>query len=241
MHGGLSIYRFGSGAPALLMPGLHSFQKPGDRVSDAAGFWKTFLGVALHPVRTLDAMEAQPRVLRHAFLAFALIVLGYTSILTIFIGRKYPAAARSVLPLCVDEQYRVQIWYQGPLFAIATLAAAGFLEFVGRHTTKRRHYAATVARMSFASVVPFFFTTFLVESSTALLVLAGVRPAVILGWLTGSGAWFALTYQLVGMGWLGALFVIVARLTTRRGWGTSVLFGLLAAAVYGAPIALFIR
>lgn len=60
------------------------------------------------------------------------ITLVHTFIVAIFILQGYPAAAPSVLPLTVEEQYPVQIWYQGPLFFATTALTAGGPVLAGR-------------------------------------------------------------------------------------------------------------
>jgi hypothetical protein len=82
----------------------------------------------------------------------------------------------------------------------------------------------------------------LVEGAAALLRAAGVgKPADLLSWLTGPGAWFALLYQIVGLAWLSALVLIATRTTLGRGWLLSAPSGLLLLVVYGLPVALLIR
>jgi hypothetical protein len=65
--------------------------------------------------------------------------------------------------------------------------------------------------VAYASVIPFSFTTMLVELALALALLAGVvQPDVVLNWLLGPGAWFPATYQLIAVIWIAALFVMAA-------------------------------
>jgi hypothetical protein len=112
----------------------------------------------------------------------------YTLVLAIFIARDYPAAAPSVLPLSVEEQYPVQIWYQGPLFFATTALAATVLVLAGRVAGQSPDLRLAFARVAFASVVPFFFTTLLIEFTLALALLVGlVQPDAVLNWLLGSG------------------------------------------------------
>jgi hypothetical protein len=175
-------------------------------------------------------------------LLLLLITLVYTLILAIFILRDYPAAAPSVLPLTVEEQYPVQIWYQGPLFFATTALTAGVLVLLGRLLRTGPGFGLSFARVAYASVIPFFFTTMLVELVLALLLLAGVvQPDAVLNWLLGPGAWFPATYQLISVVWIAALFVMAAWQTLERGWVAGLLGGVLALLVYALPVALFIR
>jgi hypothetical protein len=98
------------------------------------------------------------------------------------------------------------------------------------------------ARVAYASVIPFFFTTMLVELALALLLLVDVvQPDAVLTWLLGPGSWFPTTYQLISIVWIAALFLMVAWQTLERGWLGGLLGGLLALGVYAVPVALFIR
>ena len=211
-------------------------------MKQAAGFWSTFWEMTTRPRRTLGELAHDPAALGKGVLLLLLITLVYTLILAIFVTQGYPAAAPSVLPLTVEEQYPVQIWYQGPLFFAATAMAAGALVLVGRLWGVSPDLRLTFARIAYASVIPFFFTTMVVELALALLLLAGVvQPDVALDWLLGPGAWFPMAYQLVSVVWIAALFIIAARQTLERGWGAGLFGGLLALAVYALPVALFIR
>ena len=60
-----------------------------------------------------------------------LITFVYALILAIFIAQDYLAAVPSALPLSVEEQYRVQIWYQGPLFLVTTALTGAVLAVSG--------------------------------------------------------------------------------------------------------------
>jgi hypothetical protein len=206
------------------------------------GFWSTFWGMAIRPWRTLGGLAQDGAAMRKGILLLLLIVCVYTLILAIFISQDYPAAAASVLPLSVEEQYGVQIWYQGPLFLGTTALTAGVLILVGRLTGSKPEFRLAFARIAYASVIPFFFTTMLIELALALLLMAGiVQPAPVLHWLLGPGSWFPAAYQLVAIVWMVALFVLTARRTLNRGWVAGALGGLLALAVYTLPVALLIR
>jgi hypothetical protein len=211
-------------------------------VKQETGFWSTFWGTAIRPWRTLGGLAHHPAAFRNGVLLLLLITFVYTLILATFIVRDYPAAAPSVLPLSVKEQYRVQIWYQGPLFFFATALAAGLLVLAGRLLGRSPGLGLVFARISYASVIPFFFTTMLVESALALALLVGVvQPGAALNWLLGSGAWFPATYQLVSVVWIAALFVMAAWQTLERGWAGGLIGGVLALAVYALPVAILIR
>ena len=210
--------------------------------SHRAGFWSTFWGMTVRPWRTLGDMGQDPGVFAKGVLLLLLITAAYTFVLAAFITRGYPAAVQSVLGLAVDRQYPVQIWYQGPLFLVATALAAGVLVLLGRLLGSSPGFRLAFGRIAFASVIPFFFTTMLVESVLALLLLArAVEPQPVLVWLLGPGAWFPNGYQLVAVAWIAVLFVLAAARTLERGWLAGVLGGLLTLAVYAAPVALLIR
>jgi hypothetical protein len=103
-------------------------------------------------------------------------------------------------------------------------------------------FGAAFGRIAYASVIPFFYTTMLIELVWALLLLArAVQPEDVLSWLLGPGAWFPTAYQLVAIVWIAALFVVAAWQTLERGWIAGLLGGLLALGVYALPVALFIR
>jgi hypothetical protein len=208
----------------------------------ARGFWSTFWGVTIRPWRTLGELARDPAALRNGVLLLLLITLVYTLILAIFIVQDYPAAAPSVLPLTVEEQYPVQIWYQGPLFFAGTALTAGVLVVLGRLLSGYRGFGLAFARVAYASVIPFFFTTMLVELALALLLLVGIaQPDAVLNWLLGPGSWFPMTYQLISIVWIAALFVMAAWQTLERGWVGGLFGGLLALGVYAVPVALCIR
>jgi hypothetical protein len=212
----------------------------------ATGFWSTFWEMTVRPWRTLGALARDPAALQKGVLLLLLIIFVYTLILAIFIAQGYPAAAPSVLPLTVEEQYPVQIWYQGPLFLVATALAAGLLAFAGRLLGRspgfRQTFAPAFGRIAYASVIPFFFTTMLVELGLAVGMLLGVmQPDAALSWLLGPGAWFPTVYQLIAIVWIAVLFIMATWRTLERGWAAGLLGGLLALAVYALPVALFIR
>jgi hypothetical protein len=206
------------------------------------GFWQTFWGMTIRPGHTMREVSRDPVALQNAFLLLALIIGVYTLILAIFISEDYPAAAPSILPLSVKEQYPAQIWYQGPLFVLSTVLTAGVLVLAGRSQGELPSFRITFTRVTYASIVPFFFTTMLIELVIALLLLLGLaQPEPVLSWLLGPGAWFPAAYQLVAMLWIVVLFVMAAWHTLKRNWPGAVLGGLLALAVYSLPVALLIR
>ncbi len=206
------------------------------------GFWSTFWGMTIRPWRTLGELARNPAAFGQGVWLLLLITLVYTLVLAIFIAQAYPAAAPSVLPLAVEDQYRVQIWYQGPLFLATTALTAGVLTLVGRWLGGAPDLRLAFARIAFASVIPFFFTTMLIELGLALAMLADVwQPEAVLDWLLGPGAWFPAVYQLIAVVWIAALFVIAAWRTLERGWVAGLCGGLLALGVYALPVALLIR
>ena len=212
-------------------------------MDDPKGFWGLWFAVVTRPSRGLAAVSRAGSPLRDGLAALALVLGTYTVILAVFLLRDYPAVGESVLPLTVEEQYAYQIWYQGPLFLVMTAALAWLLKKTpSRDGSSAESYAVIFAQVSFATTVPFALTTMLVEAVIAALVLVGfVTPDAALGWLTGSGEWFASTYQLAGVVWVVALLAITSRLVTGARWHLSVALGLVLSAVYGLPIALFIR
>jgi hypothetical protein len=163
-------------------------------------------------------------------------------VLGLFLLADYPAAAPSVLPLSADEQYRVQIWYQAPLFVFNTLIAAWVLVALARAAKGQATFRNALVGLLFASTVPFLFTMLLVELACAILLLAGaVEPAPLLDWLKGDGVWFASTYQAIGYAWVAVLFCISAKRTASLNWPPGIAIGLATLAVYSIPIALLIR
>jgi hypothetical protein len=198
--------------------------------------------MAVRPWRTLGMLAGDPAALKKGVLAILLVIAVYTVILGLFVAKDYPTAAPSALPLDPQEHYRIQIWYQGPLFFLTTALTAAVLVLIARVLGERADYSLAFARIAFVSVIPFFYTTMLVELVIALAVVLGIlQPLTVLGWLTGAGSWFANGYQLVALVWMLVLFVMAARRTIGRGWLVSVPVGLLAMIVYAIPVALAIR
>lgn len=201
-----------------------------------------FLGMIRRPSRTLAGDGVDARIARRGMLVLLGVSFVYTLILLVFLWRGYPAASRSVLGLPVEEQYRWQIWYQGPLFFGTTAWAALLLAAISRGAGKRDGFAVAFGRMCLATAVPFAGTTMLVESGLAVLLAAGVlSPEPALRWLTGAGAWFATLYQSAGLIWLLAWVVLAVKASGVRRWTTSAALGLLLVVAYGLPVALLIR
>lgn len=205
-------------------------------------FWQTFIGVVVKPVSTFRQIEEDDQVVLKGLLALLLVLAVYTVILIIFIQCNYPAMAPSILPIAVEDLYQYQVWYQGPLFLVATLILTGVLMLLARIKGQAGSFAVVFARVSFATTVPFALTTMLVEMVIALLVWAGLfQPQEVLGWLTGAGAWFANTYQIIGIVWVVGLLALTTKLSVGVRWWLSVVLGVLLAIIYGMPIGLFIR
>ena len=168
-------------------------------------FWQVFAGVVARPRFTLRALQNDEKAGLKGLWILLLVIGAYTLILSIFILRHYPAANPSVLPLSVSQQYRVQIFYQGPLFLASTLLISGLLRWLAKARGQTPSRSALFARVSFATTVPFALTTMLVELVIAFLVLVrAFTPLEALGWLAGDGLWFAYAYQLgASLGSLG--------------------------------------
>jgi len=211
-------------------------------VQDQLTFWQTFGGVIIRPVVTLRRLQEDERAALKGCLVLFLVLAVYTLILGIFILRDYPAMAPSILPIAVEALYQYQIWYQGPLFIMATLVLTGLLLRFARMNGQVGQFATIFARVSFATTVPFALTTMLVEWVIAVLVLAGLlQPLEILGWLTQEGAWFASIYQSAGIVWIVGLLTITARLSVGVRWWLGAVLGVLLTIIYGVPIGLFVR
>ena len=205
-------------------------------------FWLTFAGVIVKPVSTLRRLQEDSQAARKGVVALLSVLAVYTSILIVFIVCDYPAMAPSILPIAVEDLYRYQVWYQGPLFTVATLLLVGILLLLARLTGHRESFGTVFARVSFATTAPFALTTMAVELVIALSLFAGVFQAQeILGWLTGEGAWFANAYQFVGVAWIVGLLAITAKLSVGLRWWAGIVLGVALAIIYGLPIGLFIR
>lgn len=205
-------------------------------------FWTTFQDMTLRPYAALRDLAADPAAARKGAGILLLATLVYTFILGVFILRGYPAAAPSILPLSVEEQYPVQVFYQGPLFFLATLAVAAVLVLFARLRRQNLGFGLAFARLSFATTLPFVLTTMLVETVVAGMVLAGVwAPVQVVGWLTGPGAWFAAAYQLAGLVWIAALATMAVQASLETNWPASALLALVLLVVYGLPVGLLIR
>jgi hypothetical protein len=205
-------------------------------------FWQTFFGVIIKPLSTLRVLQEDDRPALKGWLALFLVLSTYTLILIIFIARDYPAAAPSILPIGVEDLYRYQVWYQGPLFIVATFLLSGILHLLSLAKDQTGNFPAVFARVSFATTVPFALTTMAIELVIAILVLARVfQPQEILGWLTGDGALFANVYQIAALVWVFVLLVITAKLSVQVKWPLGIALGVILAIIYGVPIGLFVR
>ena len=204
--------------------------------------WRVFWGTVVSPRRTFSDLGRDDHAARNGALVLLLVSFVYTFILLVFIARGYPAAARSVLNLPTTTQYRVQLWYEVPLFFAGTALSAWLLTWIARWSHRNCAFRIAFGRLALATAVPFALTTMLVEFAVAFLLALGVlAPAATLRWLTGDGAWFAAMYQVVGLVWLAALVVIAVRATAAVTWRMSVAGGVSLLVVYGLPIALLIR
>jgi hypothetical protein len=204
--------------------------------------WRAFRGTVTRPRRTFADLATDEHAGRHGALVLLAVCAAYALILSAFLLRGYPAAAQSALGLAPEDQYRVQIWYQAPLFFVITAVTSAVLALMSRTSGRPAGFGLAFGRISLATAVPFASTTMVVEAAVALLLAVGVlAPADLLRWLTGPGAWFALLYQVVGLAWLAALVLVATRTTLGRGWLVSAPAGLLLLVVYGTPVALLIR
>ena len=203
---------------------------------------RTVGGIVTSPRMTLDGLASDAYALAKGVAVLSVVSAVYVAILLAFIGRGYPAAAPSILPIAADEQYAIQVWYQVPLFFGATAVTAGVLVLLSRAAGRPAPGGLAFARVSLATAVPFGLTTMIVESVLAIVLLLGaVAPRDALDWLTGRGAWFATLYQVVGLAWLVALLALSVSVTTRWGASRCLLGTAMLALVYGAPVALLIR
>jgi hypothetical protein len=210
----------------------------GERLS----FWQVFAGVVVRPLPTFRSLQSDEKAWLNGLGVLLLVIGVYTLILGLFILRDYPAAAPSILPLAVDQQYLFQIWYQAPLFPASTFLLTLLLMWFSKLNRQSVSIGTAFARVSFATTVPFALTTMLVELAIAFLVLVrAFTPQDALGWLGGDGLWFANAYQLGGISWLVALLVIAVKVSASVRWVAAILLGVLLAAVYAVPIALLIR
>ena len=225
-----------------LMPGAPGRSQRPWPIGPLRSAWRAFRGTVTRPGRTFADLAADPHAGRHGALVLLAVCAVYTLILAAFLGRGYPAAARSALGLAPEDQYGVQVWYQGPLFFAVTAVTSAVLVLVSRSSGHPTGLGLAFGRISLATAVPFASTTMVVEVVAALLLATGVlAPADLLRWLTGPGAWFALLYQVIGLGWLAALVMVATRTTLGRGWLVSAPAGLLLLVVYGTPVALLVR
>lgn len=205
-------------------------------------FWQTFAGAIVRPVSTFKQFEEDDCAALKGVLVLLPVIGVYTLILVLFIRHNYPAAAPSILPVAVEELYQYQVWYQGPLFLVATLGLAGLLVLLARMRGEAGEFSTVFARVSFATTIPFALTTMLVELALSLLIAVGLlQPQKVLGWLTGEGTWFALTYQLVALVWIIGLPALAAKLSMGVKWLWGIAAGVLLTIVYGIPVGLFIR
>ena len=183
-----------------------------------------------------------PQAGRKGVVVLAGVSIVYTLILAAFLWQGYPAAAPSALPLTTAEQYQVQVWYQVPLFFLATAACALILRLVVHLTGDALGFGVAFGRISFAMTTPFALTTMLIEAALAILLVLGVvQPQPVIDWLTGEGEWFPLAYQLVAMIWIVVLLVLAVRASIARGWLTVASLSIVIALVYALPVGLFIR
>ena len=141
--------------------------------------WQTFAGVVLKPLSTLQRLGEDERPALKEWLALLLVLATYTLLLVVFVLRDYPALAPSILPIEVEDLYRYQVWYQGPLFIVATLVLAGLLMLLARGQGQAGSFAVQFARVSFATTVPFALTTMAVGLVIAILVLAATYSVPI--------------------------------------------------------------
>jgi len=205
------------------------------------GFRTVFIGTVMRPWSALKKLELDPDGPKKGAALLLFVVLVYSLIVGIFLIKGHSAMEPSVLPIPVEKHYAYQIWYQGPLFFLDTLAAAGFLTIGARLSGRRTGYGAAFARLCFASATPMVFTVMLVELALSLLILTEtVGRQAILNWFSGRGAWFMISYQAIGVAWIAALFLIVGIQTAKKK-GLGLILGAATLAVYALPIALVIR
>jgi hypothetical protein len=139
---------------------------PGGRMG-ARDVAQTVSEVVVRPRAALAELAHDPHALAKGVAVLAVVSAVYVMILLIFIGRGYPAAAASLLPIAAEQQYKVQVWYQIPLFFGATLLAAGALVALSVWARRPAALGLAFARVSLATAVPFGLTTMLVEGGLA--------------------------------------------------------------------------
>ena len=89
--------------------------------------WRAFCGTVTRPGHTFAGLATDRHAARHGALVLFAVCVVYTLILLAFLGRVYPAAARSSLGVAVEDQYGLQVWYQAPLFFAVTCLTAAVL------------------------------------------------------------------------------------------------------------------
>lgn len=236
--------RTGLGAPGPTVGPV----REGGRVTTAGhvarrpGLWAMIRDVVVRPSRAFAELPSTTDAAKLGLQALLVIGGAYTVVLGVFIAVGWSAVAPSALPVALDDQYRLQILYQVPLYLLATVASATALMTVLRATGRRTDMRTAFAAVAFASVVPFLWTTLVVELVLAFgLAVGAFEVDAARGWLLEDGTWFTTAYQLVAAIWAVTLFVIAARRVARAGWPTAFGAAVAALVIYVIPVALLIR
>ncbi|MBD3400457.1 MAG: hypothetical protein GF399_09000 [Candidatus Coatesbacteria bacterium] len=213
-----------------------------DRRPGGPGFGRLLGWMILRPARAVEALLDDETALGKGLAVQGLLIAGYTYVVAALLFGGAGALNPSVLQLGPFQQYRLQIFYQGPLFLYATLAAAGLLQLLTRRAAP---YGRVFAALGFAYSVPCLLTTLPVEAVAGSLVLTGATTReAFAAWIEGPGALFGWAYQLLVVGWTVFLFLLTAVKLARRGGGgliPGLAAGSAAVLAFALPVGLFIR
>lgn len=206
------------------------------------GFRRLLGWMIVRPARAVETLLDDETALGKGLAVQGLLIAGYTYVVAALLFGGGGALNPSVLELAPLQQYRLQIFYQGPLFLYATLAAAGLLQLLTRRAAP---YGKVFAALGFAYSVPCLLTTLPVEAVAGSLVLAGATTReAFAAWIEGPGALFGWAYQLLAVGWTVFLFLLTAVKLARRGGGgliRGLTAGTTAVLAFALPVGLFIR
>lgn len=206
-------------------------------------FWNYFSGTVISPYKTFNCLLADPRQLVHGIKAMLLIGALYT--LTV-IGLAVVRADITVPALIVipaDEYYFWEIFFALPVFMIGWVLAAGLVQLLSKPFKATGMFDGTLAVLAFALTIP-SFVTWIPETVGTILFLLGVMTQK--EWLEMTarpGFWqvFATAYQLVALAWYLVLVPIAVSAAYKLRWWQAAIVGILALAVFGSLMFIFIR